>query len=256
MTIDIRRLQPDLQAVLDRSGMEAVREFIAGYAPDKSFDGSLDTETPILGITEQSGDPPFIEIFWNVILQDGTRKMVRCTISPRGLFPTAGVVMLTPDGRLVIFHEFRIQSGCTYVSIPSGCRHERESLLCAALREGRSEAGYRATSATKIHELPAYGYHGAMLSMEETVFVVTNVEPAPSEEAIPTDSDEWIVNRRLVTPFEFAKLVRNPPPRTHLHGPTLACVAIAQAHGFFLPSADDLAALALVREDLRPATSE
>ena len=242
--------------MLDRPGMEAVRVFIADYAPSRSFDGELDPETPILGITEKSGDPPFIEIFWNVVLKDGTRKMVRCTLSPRGLFPTSGVVMLTQGGRLVLFDEFRIQSGLTLISVPSGCRHEREPLLRTALREGRSEAGYRATLSTQIYEFPPYAYHGAMLSMLETVFVVTDVEPAPSEDAIPTDSDEWIVNRRLVTPAEFMEIVRNPPPRTHLHGPALACVATAQAHGFFLPSAEDLAALARVRANLCPAASE
>ena len=76
---------------------------------------------------------------------------MRTTISRRGLFPTVGVVMLTPDGRLVIFHEFRPQSGRMFVSVPSGCREDRESMVAAALREGRGEAGYCAGSDTKVY---------------------------------------------------------------------------------------------------------
>ncbi len=257
MTIEIHRLRPVFRVALERPDMVGVRTFIEDYCPDAAFEGILDPDDPIIDILERPlGRPPLVEILFNIIVKDGSRQYVRCTISRRGLFPTVGVVMLTADGRLVLFDEFRPQSGRTYISVPSGCKEDRESMVAAALREGRGEAGFCATNKTEIFQLLPYPLHGALLAMMETVFVVTNVAPETSAEHHPEDSDEWIFNCRCVTPLEFAELVRNSPDRVHVHGPTLACVAMAQAHGFFLPSAEGLAALARVREGLHPLVSE
>lgn len=257
MPIDVRSLPTNLQDVLSRSGMERVRAFVANYEPDGEFGAMLDPTTPIMEIIERTGHPPFVEILFNIVLRTQERRVVRCTISRRGLFPTVGVVMITTSGRLVLMDEFRPQSGLKFLSVPSGCWEERESLVASALREGRTESLYEATRRTQIYELPAFAYHGAMLSMLETVVVVTHVRrvrqlclsDAP-------DSDEWINNRRAVTLGEFYELVRSPPPRTYLHGPALACVGTAQAHGFLPPSQDDLIALVRLRRRLRPKTGE
>lgn len=255
--IEIWKLHSGFQEFLGREEMVGVRRFVENYRLGDVFDGTFDPHDPIDRIEERVGDsPPLVEIVFNVRLRDGTRQHPRCVISRRGLFPTVGVVMLSRDGRLALMHEFRVQSGCTYVSVPSGCVEKGESMVAAALREGRREAHCQPTSTSRIYELRPHAYHGAIIAMFEMVFVVTDVESVLSDSDSFTDSDEWITDRRFVTPTEFTELVRNPPDGVHLHAPTLACVATAQAHGFFLPSVGDLAALSGVRENLRPLASE
>lgn len=257
--IDIGRLRPDLQRVLLQPDMEAVRQFVSGYDPDPPFGTRLDEEDPITEIVQRTGDQPFVEILFNIVLRGGIkRKVVRCTISRRGLRPTVGVVMITTEGHLVLMDEYRPQSGRTYISVPTGSRKWRQSFVAAALEEGRVEGLYETTGSTKIYQLPAFGYHGAMLSMLETVVVVTNVKPIGQLGLLRDmpDDDEWITRRRAVPLAAFYKLVREPPEYMHLHGPALACVLTAQAHGFLLPSAETLSYLSGIQRGLPPVTRE
>jgi ADP-ribose pyrophosphatase len=90
-----------------------------------------------------------------VRLPDGALATREYTVHPGAVL----ILPVLPDGRLVIVRQFRYPLGQVFVEFPAGKLDPGETMLATAQRELREEAGYTATTWTRlgvIHPLLSY----------------------------------------------------------------------------------------------------
>lgn len=103
-----------------------------------------------------------------------------------------GILPFVDDAHVLLVQQFRYVAGHATWEMPTGGRHERETLEQAAQRELAEEGGYRAGSLTELAR-----FHTSKSVVDEMAYLFVATDLTPSFQV----ADETELFRRAVIPF-------------------------------------------------------